>query len=87
MRAAANVDASTLGRELLAAAERAARDSWLSLLFLDTQTGSSAERLYLAAGWTPVGVVPDYAADPARPKAAAARAGGSPGGGVERRRS
>ncbi len=54
-----------LGRELLPLAEQAARESGISLLLLDTQTGSFAERLYLAAGWTPVGMVPDYAANPA----------------------
>jgi hypothetical protein len=32
---------------------------------LDTETGSVAEDLYLTAGWTRYGIVPDYAADPA----------------------
>ncbi|MET8623968.1 GNAT family N-acetyltransferase [Kitasatospora sp. NPDC004669] len=51
------------GRLLAALEERAAR--WgLRLLVLDTETGSPAERLYEATGWTRVGSVPDYAADP-----------------------
>ncbi|TDQ52923.1 GNAT family N-acetyltransferase [Actinorugispora endophytica] len=54
-----------LGRALLAAAERAAGEAGVTLLVLDTETGSPAERLYRADGWTRVGVIPDYAADPA----------------------
>jgi GNAT superfamily N-acetyltransferase len=54
-----------LGRRLLAAAERAAADAGITLLLLDTETGSAAETLYRAAGWQRYGVVPDYAADPA----------------------
>ncbi|MEU5823028.1 GNAT family N-acetyltransferase [Streptomyces sp. NPDC047803] len=54
-----------LGRELLAAVERAAAEEGLTLLVLDTESGSPAERLYRAAGWTECGSVPDYAADPA----------------------
>jgi GNAT superfamily N-acetyltransferase len=54
-----------LGRELLALAERAAADAGKTLLLLDTESGSPAERLYRAAGWTPFGVVPDHAVDPA----------------------
>ncbi|WP_189240296.1 GNAT family N-acetyltransferase [Planomonospora parontospora] len=54
-----------LGRGLLAAAERAAAEAGATLLLLDTETGSDADRLYGAAGWTRYGVVPDYAADPA----------------------
>jgi ribosomal protein S18 acetylase RimI-like enzyme len=53
-----------LGRELLATVERAAVESGVSLLILDTETGSAAESLYRSAGWTQVGTVPDYAADP-----------------------
>ncbi len=52
-----------LGRALLAAVEHAAAEAGITLLHLDTQTGSPAERLYRTAGWIPVGVVPDYAAD------------------------
>ncbi|NEB74805.1 GNAT family N-acetyltransferase [Streptomyces sp. SID14478] len=54
-----------LARTLLATAERAAADAGITLLVLDTETGSPAEPLYRSAGWTTVGVIPDYAADPA----------------------
>ncbi|MGW0551714.1 N-acetyltransferase family protein [Streptomyces altiplanensis] len=54
-----------LGRALLAAAEEAAARAGATLLLLDTETGSPAEHLYRAAGWTRYGVVPDYAGDPA----------------------
>ncbi|GAB2762526.1 GNAT family N-acetyltransferase [Streptomyces bullii] len=54
-----------LGRGLLATAEEAAAAAGITLLHLDTETGSPAERLYRSAGWTPAGAIPDYAADPA----------------------
>lgn len=54
-----------LGRRLLGAAEEAAAASGITLLHLDTETDSPAERLYGSAGWTRAGVIPDYAADPA----------------------
>jgi ribosomal protein S18 acetylase RimI-like enzyme len=54
-----------LARKLLATAEQAAAQAGATLLLLDTQTGSEAERLYRATGWTRYGIVPDYAADPA----------------------
>jgi ribosomal protein S18 acetylase RimI-like enzyme len=54
-----------LGRRLLAIAEDAAAAAGITLLHLDTETGSPAERLYRSAGWTRAGVIPDYAADPA----------------------
>ncbi|WP_229686897.1 GNAT family N-acetyltransferase [Longimycelium tulufanense] len=53
-----------LGKALLAHAEREAAALGVSLLVLDTQSGSGAEQLYRAAGWNRVGVIPDYAADP-----------------------
>lgn len=53
-----------LGARLLATAEAHAAATGLTLLVLDTETGSPAERLYRAAGWTAVGVIPDFAADP-----------------------
>ncbi|MFD6278138.1 GNAT family N-acetyltransferase [Streptomyces sp. NPDC060209] len=53
-----------IGRALLTAVERSAATEGLTLLVLDTETGSDAEHLYRAAGWTPCGSVPDYAADP-----------------------
>lgn len=54
-----------LGRTLLATAERAAAEAGVTLLVLDTETGSPAESFYRKAGWGEVGVIPDYAADPA----------------------
>ncbi|CAM4221284.1 GNAT family N-acetyltransferase [Nocardiopsis rhodophaea] len=54
-----------VGRALLATAEAAAADAGSTLLVLDTETGSAAERLYAATGWTRVGTIPDFAADPA----------------------
>ena len=53
-----------LGRALLDVAERGAAERGATLLVLDTQTGSAAERLYRRAGWAEAGVIPDYAADP-----------------------
>ncbi|MEV4330497.1 GNAT family N-acetyltransferase [Streptomyces sp. NPDC049597] len=53
-----------IARRLLATAEEFARSTGRTLLMLDTQTGSTAEHLYRSAGWTPLGTVPDYAADP-----------------------
>ncbi|MFF8837088.1 GNAT family N-acetyltransferase [Streptomyces sp. NPDC015130] len=54
-----------LGHRLLATAEAHAAATGLTLLVLDTQTGSPAERLYRGAGWTAAGTIPDFAADPA----------------------
>ncbi|GAA1308409.1 GNAT family N-acetyltransferase [Saccharothrix xinjiangensis] len=53
-----------LGRELLAVAERGAAGRGVTLLVLDTRSGSAAERLYRREGWAEVGVIPDYTADP-----------------------
>jgi GNAT superfamily N-acetyltransferase len=53
-----------LGRALLDVAEREAAKRGVTLLVLDTETGSGAEPLYRRAGWTEVGVIPDYATDP-----------------------
>ncbi|WP_330299963.1 GNAT family N-acetyltransferase [Streptomyces sp. NBC_00503] len=53
------------GRALLAEAEAAAARAGVLLLFLDTESGSPAERVYRAAGWTVAGAIPDYATDPA----------------------
>ncbi|MFD3548232.1 GNAT family N-acetyltransferase [Streptomyces sp. NPDC058655] len=52
-------------RALLAEAEAAAARAGVVLLFLDTETGSAAEHVYRAAGWTEAGTIPDYATDPA----------------------
>ncbi len=54
-----------LGRALLAAVEAYAATEGITLLILDTETGSLAEQVYCGAGWTKVGSVPGYAADPA----------------------
>ena len=54
-----------LGRRLLGTAEEAARTAGITLLHMDTETDSPAERLYDGAGWIRAGVIPDYAADPA----------------------
>ncbi|MCX5277240.1 GNAT family N-acetyltransferase [Streptomyces virginiae] len=51
-------------RALLAEAESAAARAGVVLLFLDTETGSGAERVYRSAGWTEAGTIPDYATDP-----------------------
>lgn len=73
-----------LGRRLLTTAERAAAADGRTLLHLDTETGSPAERLYRSAGWTVAGTLPDYAANPAgelRPTTLYyKRLDGSPGG-------
>ncbi|MEV7626511.1 GNAT family N-acetyltransferase [Actinoplanes sp. NPDC089786] len=53
-----------LGRRLLSTAEQAAAASGVTLLMLDTETGSAAERLYEEAGWHRYGIVPAMAADP-----------------------
>ncbi|KAB8183600.1 GNAT family N-acetyltransferase [Nonomuraea phyllanthi] len=53
-----------LARALLATAERAALDAGAELLLLDTETGSTAEHVYLTGGWTRYGIVPDYAGSP-----------------------
>jgi GNAT superfamily N-acetyltransferase len=51
-----------LGAALMAAAEAEARRIGRTLLTLDTETGSAAERLYGRIGWTKFGEVPGYAA-------------------------
>ncbi|MFE0805946.1 GNAT family N-acetyltransferase [Streptomyces sp. NPDC058848] len=53
-----------VGRTLLAVAEEAAAAAGITLLHLDTETGTPAEHLYRSAGWTRAGTIPDYAADP-----------------------
>lgn len=49
-----------VGAALMRAAENVARDAGKTLLVLDTAS-DDAERLYARAGWTLVGVIPDYA--------------------------
>ncbi len=53
-----------LARQLLTSAEQAALASGRTLLILDTETDSAADRLYRSTGWTCFGIVPEYAADP-----------------------
>ena len=50
-----------LAAALMGALEAEARRRSLTLLTLDTVTGSPAERLYGRLGWTKVGVIPNYA--------------------------
>lgn len=51
------------GQALMDAAHEAARAMNRTLLVLDTQEHSDAERLYARMGWTRAGVIPDYALD------------------------
>jgi GNAT superfamily N-acetyltransferase len=51
---------------LMQGIERIAKERGITLLTLDTWTGQEAERLYLALGWTRVGVIPGYAIGPDR---------------------
>lgn len=53
-----------LGATLLEAAEEMARDCGKTLLVLDTNTGSDAERLYARMGWVRVGTIPGYSVQP-----------------------
>ncbi|WP_037673589.1 GNAT family N-acetyltransferase [Streptomyces griseus] len=53
-----------LGRRLLTTAEEFAAAAGRTLLHLDTESDSPAERLYRSAGWTRAGEIPDYAASP-----------------------
>lgn len=53
-----------LGLALLRAAEDAARDRKRWLMVLDTVPEMEGDRLYLRGGWTPVGVIPNYALMP-----------------------
>lgn len=49
---------------LMTALETTARERNLSLLTLDTGTGTPAERLYARLGWTKAGIIPGYALNP-----------------------
>jgi acetyltransferase len=53
-----------VGRSLMEHVERDASDQGCTLLMLDTETGSSAEKLYLRSGWTPLGTVTGHAYRP-----------------------
>ncbi len=50
-----------VARSLMASAEEAARAAGRSLLVLDTEQGSTAERLYERCGYTRSGVIPQFA--------------------------
>jgi acetyltransferase len=53
-----------LARQLMAELEAAARQAQRGLLYLDTETGSTAEYLYQGLGYERVGQIPDYACSP-----------------------
>jgi GNAT superfamily N-acetyltransferase len=53
-----------LGAALVRAGEQTARDCGKTLLVLDTNEGSDAERLYARMGWTRVGTIPGYSLQP-----------------------
>jgi GNAT superfamily N-acetyltransferase len=53
-----------IGAALIAAVEEEARRHRRWLLVLDTVPGENGHRLYLRAGWTQTGLVPDYALFP-----------------------
>jgi GNAT superfamily N-acetyltransferase len=53
-----------LGAALLEAAEETARGCGKTLLVLDTNSGSDAERLYARMGWIRVGEIPDFSIQP-----------------------
>lgn len=50
-----------IGAALLKAAEAEARQAGWWLLVLDTVADSAGDRLYTRGGWTPVGIIPDFA--------------------------
>ncbi|HEV8536142.1 MAG TPA: GNAT family N-acetyltransferase [Candidatus Limnocylindria bacterium] len=53
-----------VGRALMTAIENEAREASRTLLVLDTETGSEAERLYLSLGWTFVAAIPRWGENP-----------------------
>ena len=53
-----------IGAALMAAVEEEARRHGRWLVVLDTVPGENGYRLYLRAGWTQTGLVPDYALFP-----------------------
>jgi GNAT superfamily N-acetyltransferase len=53
-----------IGAALMAAVEEQARRRGRWLVVLDTVPGENGHRLYLRAGWTQTGLVPDYALFP-----------------------
>lgn len=53
-----------VARRLMAMVDIVAAKAGRSVLVLDTETGSDAERVYQRSGWTRAGVIPDYALKP-----------------------
>lgn len=53
-----------LGKALMRALERKARERGRWLLVLDTRSGSVADALYVKWSWQAIGQIPDYALDP-----------------------
>ncbi len=53
-----------VGKALMAALERVARDRQRGLLYLDTQSGSPAEAFYRTLGYRCLGEIPDFACTP-----------------------
>lgn len=53
-----------LATMLMGRAEEAARDAGKTLLVLDTESDSPAQRLYERLGWTSAGRIPDFAYRP-----------------------
>lgn len=49
------------GKALMAAVEQCAKDAGRTLIVLDTECGSVAERLYERVGYTRAGVIPNFA--------------------------
>src|SRR5262245_1123077 len=56
-----------IAQKLLNAIERSALESGRTLLILDTEQGSDAERLYRRVGYSEAGVIPRFAATTAGP--------------------
>jgi GNAT superfamily N-acetyltransferase len=54
----------SVGAALMARAEQEARRHGRWLLVLDTVVGDNGDRLYMRAGWTRAGIIPDYALFP-----------------------
>jgi GNAT superfamily N-acetyltransferase len=53
-----------LGAALSRRSEETGRDCGKTLLVLDTNEGSDAERLYARLGWVRVGTIPNYSIEP-----------------------
>jgi ribosomal protein S18 acetylase RimI-like enzyme len=53
-----------IGERLMRQIEQEARQLALTLLFLDTETGSEGDRLYRRLGWEVAGVIPGFAYRP-----------------------